>query len=68
MEKTKYVFLIRINYKTGIQEEFWVTNFSVSGGKWEWTPYMDSKKPILLYIENIESVWQIDTKKVLEKY
>lgn len=64
-------YLIRINYKSGIQEEFWVKNIEVKINSQgditdaEWTIFIDKDnildvyRPIVMCVNNIESVWQL---------
>jgi len=60
-------FLIRVNYKTGIQEEFWTY--------WFWKQLNENNKliqvkwmnanvnePFILGLDNIESIWLIETR------
>lgn len=53
------IFTIKVNYKSGISHTFDVTEFSIDGAIWKWTPADEQNKPILMGVENIESVWQI---------
>lgn len=53
-------YLVRVNYKSGIQEEFWVTEFAVKGGSYSWTPASAvGPKPVQMNVDAIESVWQL---------
>lgn len=56
-------FKIRINYKSGIQEECWVSSFTIEGGRYSWCPVTHTMKPILMGTENIESVYQVGVRK-----
>ena len=58
-------YKIRINYKNGIQEEFWCTEFEISGGRWVWSSCSNGMKPIVLNIDTVDSVWQIGYRKPL---
>ena len=60
------IFTIKVNYKSGISHTFDVTEFSIDGGAWTWTPADERNKPILLGVDNIESVWQIGVKGVTQ--
>lgn len=53
-------FLIRINYKSGIQEEFWASEFTYDGaGSYTWHPVGKfSNRPLKMNVDEIESVWQ----------
>lgn len=62
------IFKIRINYKSGIQEEVWCKNFEYSSrpngdrkASWE---FYGEKGAIALCIENVESIWQIEERDV----
>lgn len=55
----KRQYKVRINYKSGIQEEFWCKAFEIKGGQYSWT-YVDKRmNPIKIGVEEIESVWQV---------
>ena len=57
-------YLIRINYKSGIQEEVWVTEFTISMDTYSWCESSSTKKSIIdLGVDNIESVYQLDTRE-----
>lgn len=62
----EYAFLIRINYNSGIQEEFWCSSFKYNDKKYEWISLSDKKRPIdLFHVKNaIESIWQVDYMKL----
>jgi hypothetical protein len=55
-------FLVKINYKNGQSESFWVTSFSieVNGGNREvkWRRSRNAQ-PLFLNVEEIQSVWQL---------
>ncbi len=59
--------LIRINYKTGIQEEFWAYWFwkqldgNNSLSQLQWKP-VNANQPFILGIDDIESVWVVETR------
>ena len=55
----KTQFKVRVNYKSGISEEFWCYGFTFRSGEVTWTPVDDNKKPIFIGIEPIESVYQV---------
>lgn len=57
------IFTIKVNYKSGISHTFDVTEFSIAGGAWKWKNVDDQNKPILLGVDNIESVWQVGIKE-----
>ena len=64
MEK-KLKYLIRVNYESGIQEEFWYKSFTIKGDTWEWEAVSPPKtKPILMNVDKVESVWQLDAIEV----
>jgi hypothetical protein len=61
MPEKRPQFEVTINYKSGISQKFWVTEFERDVNGWHsWTPVDEANKPILLGAENIESVWQTD--------
>jgi len=59
------IFTVRVNYKSGLQEEFECTEFSVekSGGglSLEWLAHGD-KRPLMISPDDVESVWQLDVR------
>ena len=59
MANTKKKFRIRVNYKSGISEEFDVYSFSINGDVYNWEPVHITEKPILIGVDDIESVWQV---------
>jgi hypothetical protein len=59
------VFLVKINYKSGISESFWCTNFECkySGSdiiSIRWTRLFDGYHPIHAGVDNIESIYVTD--------
>ena len=67
LNKEYYIeaYLIKINYKSGISESFWCTNFECkySGSditSIKWTRLFDGYHPILVGVDNIESVFVAD--------
>jgi len=64
MEKN-YQYLVRVNYESGIQEEFWCKSFTIKGGTWEWESVNPHEiSPIYMNVDKVESVWQLDTREV----
>lgn len=55
--KTKY--RLRVLYKSGNSHCFWVYDFSIDGGRWEWTAVDDDNKPIALGASEVEAVFQV---------
>ena len=59
--------LIRINYKTGIQEEFWVYYFwkyvkaSNDTTQVKWVP-VTLNKPFMLGLNDVESIWIVEAR------
>lgn len=58
-------FLIRINYKSGISEEFWTWKLDykanangVTSLTWMWA---GGNKPAIMNLDQIESVWHVKT-------
>jgi hypothetical protein len=54
-----------VNYKSGIQEEFWCTYFTIKGDEYTWTTISNGNRPLGLKADNIESVWQVGYDKPL---
>ena len=52
------VFEITVNYKSGLRETFKATEFKVANGKFDWI-VADAKghRPLVMGVDNIESVW-----------
>lgn len=59
------VYTVQINYKSGISVTAEFKSFVVEGGVWKWSAYRD-KNPVILGVDNIESVWQISEREVEE--
>lgn len=56
------IFKVKIRYKSGASEEFWTRSFDCDGnGNWTWNAIEDENRPLLLGVDNIESVWQVAT-------
>lgn len=55
-------FLIQVNYKSGNSMQFWVYSFNIKDGEWTWRSIGDSK-PVLLNVDEVESVWQLRHKR-----
>jgi hypothetical protein len=60
MFRTK--ILIQVNYKSGISMQFWVYKFTITDGEYRWES-VNLNRPILLAIDEVESVWQLRVKK-----
>ena len=56
------IFNIRLNYKSGIQEEFQFTKFESTETGIEWVSYGD-KRPLGIGAENLESVVLVYTEE-----
>lgn len=54
------VYKVKIIYKSGASKEFWVKDFSCVNGTYTWEPLFITDKPVILGVDNIESVWQTD--------
>lgn len=55
--KTK--FKIKILYRSGNSQSFWVYDYHIHDGKHEWTPSSDSGRPIIIGVNDIEAVYQV---------
>jgi hypothetical protein len=60
--------LVRILYKSGNSQEFWVTKFTIKTGyggaqTYEWASAVPGFKPVSLGIDHVEAVWQMGTRK-----
>lgn len=54
------IFKIRMRYKSGASEDFWVKSFSYNDGEWSWESLKSGNRPIKMGVDDIESVWQVD--------
>ena len=59
--RTKY--LIEVNYKSGIQKRFWVYEFEIKNGTYTWQHVDDANKPMLMNVDEVESIWQVGYKR-----
>ena len=57
------VYTVQINYKSGISVQAEFKSFSVKNETYSWEIYGD-KGPLLLGIDDIESVWKISASEV----
>ncbi len=60
MLKFQKQYLVRVNYKSGIQEEFWCTEFNIKSRTYSWDPV--GKNPLQLGADNVESVWVLNQR------
>lgn len=54
----RHKFLVHITYKSGVQKAFWAYDFTIKNGEWNWDAAYQDNKPLLLGVDEIESVWQ----------
>ena len=57
------VYTVQINYKSGISMQAEFKSFSVKKETYSWESYGD-KGPVILGVDNIESIWQISVREV----
>ncbi len=57
------VYTVQINYKSGISMQAEFKSFSVKNGTYSWETYGE-KAPVVLGVNNIESVWRISVREV----
>ena len=57
------VHTVQINYKFGISMQVEFKSFSVKNGTYSWVSCGD-KGPLILGVDNIESIWQISVRDV----
>lgn len=69
LEKYKLAFLVRINYKSGITQEFWCTEFDLQkrGGEittinWQVIPGLLMPLSIVGDLTDIESIYQVEAR------
>jgi hypothetical protein len=60
------VYLLQINYKSGISMQAEFKKFYFNGSRFEWELYGSSSGPILLGADEVESVWQLSVREVGE--
>lgn len=70
MLRFEEIYKVRINYKSGISETHWFTDFKYSKDHsgamtMKWAPAFTNARPVLLGVDDVESVWQVDYKKRL---
>ncbi len=60
------VYLLQINYKSGISMKAEFVSFSFDGFKCEWKVYTEEEKvgPYFIGADDIESVWQLGEREV----
>lgn len=61
----KIKYKVRVNYKSSKTQEFWCYNFKVWNGEFSWEPSSDKCKPVILGVDNIESIYQVGYIKPL---
>ncbi len=54
----RHKVLVTVNYKSGIQKSFWVFSFDVKGGTYTWDAVYKEDSPVVIGVDEIESVWQ----------
>ena len=57
------VYTVQINYKSGISMQAEFKSLSVNSGTYSWETYGENG-PVVLGVDNIESVWQISVREV----
>ncbi len=57
------VYKIRVNYKSGHQEEAWFKDFKATLQGYTWVNYKGTR-PLFLNKDEVESIWVIDEKEV----
>ena len=57
------VHTVQINYKSGISMQAEFKRFLVKNGTYLWETYGE-KGPVVLGVDNIESVWRISVREV----
>ena len=57
------VYTVQINYKSGISVQAEFKSFSIKNGTYSWESCGD-KCPVILGVDNIESIWQISVREV----
>ena len=57
------VHTVQINYKSSISVQAEFKSLSVNNGTYSWEAYGE-KGPVVLGVDNIESIWQISVREV----
>lgn len=65
MQEVVEVYKVRVNYKSGIQEEFECTDCTVTQHSIQWVAY-GCTGPLHLNYEEVESVWRLSKRTVLQ--
>lgn len=61
----KIKYKVRVNYKSGISHELWCYELKVYNGNFSWESASDVNRPIILGLNNIESIYQVGCIKPL---
>lgn len=63
-----YEYLIQINYKSGNHFTAWFKELDIVNGRATWTiPNFKKGRPVVLGIDDIESIWTVKTRFRLGK-
>lgn len=57
-------YLVRIVYKSGNIQEFWVKSFSIERGVYTWENSDEIHRPIDLGASEIAAIWQVGVREV----
>ena len=56
-EENKFIYTVRVVYKSGYQHEFRVYYFRVTATGYTWEYVDDDNNPVFVGIEDVESIW-----------
>ncbi len=54
----RHKYLIHVTYKSGTEKAFWAYEFSVHNGNWKWVSVYQDNQPIIMGVDEVESVYQ----------
>ena len=55
----QFIYTVRVVYKSGYQHDFRVYYFKQTAVGYEWEYVDDDNNPILLGMDNVESIWVV---------
>ena len=62
----KYVFKIRVVYKSGYVHDFETTRFKVDNGSFSWEGVPAANSPLMFGANEVATVWQIGVRRRIE--
>lgn len=64
------IYKVRINFDSGISEDFWAKKFSIGmtdegAREISWVPLVNGCKPVSIIMSKVESAWIVDVDTML---